>query len=73
MAHISPVQHLPFPGTPLFLKLTAGIGSMISLQTVQGEIEGTLTGVESGFVTVRIDENTELHVVFSTVISFSFY
>ncbi|MFS0566838.1 DUF2642 domain-containing protein [Brevibacillus invocatus] len=55
------------------MKLTAGIGSMIVLQTVQGEIEGTLTGVESGFVTVRIDENTELHVVFSTVISFSFY
>lgn len=54
-------------------KKTQGIGSIIRVHTVSREIEGKLSGVSTGFITVQVDDTTDLHVVFNTVISFSFH
>lgn len=72
MASISPNNQLPFPGSPLYQLLSQNIGKTISIQTMNGEIAGTLSGVNTGYITVVQEQATELHIVFSTVIHFTF-
>lgn len=73
LASISPSNHIPLPGTPLFQLLTQGMGSRIRVHTVGGDIEGELSGVTTGVITVLADDGAQLHIVFSTVVSFSFH
>ncbi|MFS0553150.1 hypothetical protein [Brevibacillus sp. 179-C9.3 HS] len=72
IASISPSNHIPLPGTPLFQLLKQGIGSHIRVNTVGGEIKGTLLDVLTGVISVRDESDLVQHIVFGTVISFSF-
>ncbi|WP_419877040.1 hypothetical protein [Brevibacillus centrosporus] len=73
VASISPNNQLPFPGSPLYQLLTKHIGENITVFTMNGEITGELSGVNTGYITVTKDTFSEVHIVFGTVISFSFH
>ncbi len=49
---ISPNNQLPFPGSPLYQLLTKHIGENITVFTMNGEITGELSGVNTGYITV---------------------
>ncbi|MGG4496665.1 hypothetical protein [Brevibacillus reuszeri] len=72
MASISPNSHIPLPGTPLYQLLSQGIGSAIEVRTIGGEIKGKLTGITTGVISLQTEDASILHIVFQTVISFSF-